>query len=285
MQKKLLLGVALGLSLGTTLTLAWAGETKAEISVVRGVAQVRQADGKWVASSKPPVGSWVRSSQGDTTVRLPGLTMRLEKGASVRVAQASTEAAQLDAKGGRIYVKVDKDSRCQVATTTKKLEATAGEFVLDAGADEKLYVVEGHAAFKDGKKVHTPLIAWAKEDADGDAEADGPDRRVRATKPEKFTQGEENTGKRLGEDETPSPSPSATYSPTATPTPRTAVTPSPTPTSTPTRTVTDGGGSDIWPIVGGLAGAGGLAAFLLTRDDDDNNNGGGGFIVFPPASP
>lgn len=268
------------LALGGTLTMAallglsaaWASDVRPPIAVTRGSVQVRQANGQWVSSTKIPLGSWVKSTQGETTLQAGGVTMRLEPGSQVKVASVS-DASALEARGGRVFVKIDSSNTCQVKLKKNLVVASESEFVVDAGASERIYVLSGQAQFADAKVEPAALENWASDTSE--IALDGPDVRRRNRNRRRFTQGEENKGKRIGEDLPPSQTPA--YTPTETP----AYTPSYTPTATPSANVPTpspspqpppqavDGGFNPWPLIGGLAGAGGITAFILTRDDDE----------------
>lgn len=262
------------------LSVARASDSKGEISLLRGAAEVRQANGTWSAADSISVGQWVRSSKTDTTVRLPGLTMRVEPGASVRVSKVDGQNTQVDAQGGRVFLKVDSDSTCQVSMANKQVRASQSEFVLDAGPEEKLLVLDGQARFVDEKPATRSLSAWAKG-ALKPVALDGPDVRQRNKSRKKFVQGEENTGKRIGEDESPTTSPTPSSSPAYTPSPSPSITPpspSPSPPSPSPSPTAQGGGGEVWPYLVGAGVVGGGLAILLNNDDDDDD-------VILPASP
>lgn len=266
------------------ITVAWAKNSPGEFAVLKGATQVRQPDGSWVTSDKLSADNWVRPTAGDATLRLPGVTVRLENGASLKIARSAGGPAKLEARGGRAYFKVDANSPgCFVATAHKQVHAAESEFVLDAGVNEKLYVLDGQASMVNEPTSPRELGAWAKHGLDQVA-LDGPDVRRRNRNRRRFTQGEENKGKRIGEDQPPStPRPVETqtpaYTPSATPTytPTPSLTPTPSP-SPPPQAVE--GGFDPWPLIGGIAGAGGIAALVILNNDDGDDQR----IVFP-ASP
>lgn len=273
-------GVALVAALG--IAAANAAEP-AGVSVVRGNVQVERG-GAWVSSSKVPVGSWVRAVDQDATLRVGGIAMRVEPGARVRV--GSLDGQKVDARGGRVFVKVSPDAQCAVSTGKNIVSAHEGEFVLDAGPQERLFVLQGDARLaKEGSSA--PLASWSKSIA-----LDGPDVRRRNRNRRRFTQGEENQGKRIGEDAPPTQTPTArptytetpAYTPSVTPTTPPSSPPPTTPNPNPSPNPEVGGGGDpaIW--IGGIVGAGALAFGIdrLVNDDSDDTNV---FRGFRPASP
>ena len=260
---------------------AWANGQQDAAQVLRGETQVQSATGAWASESQLKSDQWFRSAKPETTVKIPGATLRVEKGASVRYTapDAKSGSLNLSAKGGRVYVSLDPQATCKL---NSQFEATKGEFVFDSETS-KLYVMEGDAhAVHPGKPNLQPLSSWAK--ATDAVALDGPDVRKRNRNRKRFTQGEENKGKRIGEDQPPStPRPTATETPAYTPSPTPSFTP-PSPTPPPNNTPPpEVGGAEWPPIVGGLVGAGGIA-YLISR-----NGGGGGNpppnFFFPPASP
>lgn len=278
--------VSLGCLAALGLTGAWAKSSPSEFVVLKGTAQVKQADGSWADTNKLTANAWVRPASGNATLRLPGMTVRLEEGASLNVGKASSGAANLQARGGRVYFKVDADSAgCYIATNTKRVHAAQSEFILDAGTEEKLYVLDGQASIlNDETTAVRDLEAWVKPEAK-EVALDGPDVRRRNRNRRRFTQGEENKGKRIGEDQPPSTprvveTQTPAYTPSATPTfsPSPSVTPTPSPSPQPPQVVD--GGFNPWPLIGGIAGAGGIAALVILNNDDDDDRR----IVFP-ASP
>lgn len=257
--------------------------------VLRGEVSLQSTPGANGPGSPLTTGQWVQSLNSDTTLRLPGAVVRMDKGTSLRygVAKGSSELS-LAAKGGRIYVSLDDAASCEVASPKKRYRATQGEFVLDTGKDQ-VYRVEGDVQVVSGKaEGFTPMQTWSK----GEVALDGPDVRRRNRNRRRFTQGEENKGKRIGEDLPPSSSPSATptvtespaYTPSATPsfTPSASASPVDTTTTT-TEPAAVGGGPDPFLIGLGVAGAGG-AAYGISRLVDNNSNDPVQ-IINRPASP
>jgi len=281
MRKHLAMGSIAALGAVAGLTGAWASDAKPQLVVLRGAAQVEQANGTWQESNSIPIGSWVRSSKSETTLRLPGLTMRMEPGATVRVSKSTGLSNQLEAKGGRVFVKVDAKSSCDVSLPTRTVQASESEFVVDPKG--RLFVLNGQASLLNVRAPLQTLPGWSKE-LGGRVALDGPDVRKRNQNRKRFTQGEENKGKRIGEDLPPSNSPTPAQSPAYTPSPTaTATPPSTPPTSSPPTSnppTATGGGGEIWPyaVAAAVVGAG---TYLLVNNDDDDDQ----VFVNNPASP
>jgi hypothetical protein len=144
--------------------------------------------------------------------------------------------------------------------------------------------LDGKAKFVNEKPAVRSLNAWSKGPAPQVA-LDGPDVRQRNKNKnrKKFVQGEENTGKRIGEDESPTTSPTPSSSPAYTPSPSPSVAPpspsatppSPSPSPSPTAS---GGGGEAWPYILGAGVLGGGIALLTNNNDDPDN-------IILPASP
>lgn len=280
MQRKSLLKT--GIVLGLAMTASWALTPDGPHAprTLRGTLLSQQPDGSWAKTDKFPVNQWLAAGAEGTTVKVPGATVRLKPGSQLCLAGSTGEASsQLKASHGRVFVKLDEGGSCQISTATKRFQASRGEFVLDAGEEEALYVVEGDVQTQASETSPSapeirPLSHWADSVA-----LDGPDVRKRNRNRRRFTQGEENKGKRIGEDLPPTrtPMPTATETPAYTPT----ITPSPTtppqPPSNPPPQAT--GGGELWPVIGGLVGLGGVT-YLITRNDRNDENR----VVFP-ASP
>ncbi len=242
----------------------WASDKNPGPTIVRGSAVVQSADGRWVEAVSVPVGQWVRSAKTDTTLRVPGMIIRVEPGAKVRFDGVKDGVTQMDAKGGRVFVKVDSDQRCLISTSTHRVDASGSEFVLDTGDAESLYVLNGNAQMAEIQpKPAATAKAWKKFAAQ--VALDGPDVRKRGKNRKRFVQGEQNTGKRVTEEptRTASPSPTFTQTPVYTP-PATPPPPSPAPTPAPQVS----GGGQIWPYFLPLLG-GGIYAATRRNDDDE----------------
>ena len=284
MNTKLTLAGSISLGL-LVASASFAKPAATPISVVRGSLEVRAKDGSYNVSKNPAIGQWVKSSSSDTTILADGLTVRMAKGSEMLVASSQGNEHRLEAKSGRIYVRVPAGSKCVAQIGSQQLRASEGEFVLDAAASD-LYVFEGQATFVGEQAAKVPsLINW--ENGKKQLALDGPDVRRRGNKRKRFTQGEENKGKRIGEDQPPTStaSPAITESPAYTPTASPSVTVSPTtnpPSPSPSPSAqAGGGGGQIWPYFLGAGILGGGAAIIA-------NNGGGGddgprFVA--PASP
>jgi len=227
----------------------------------------------------PSEGQWLRAKDSDATIRVQGSTIRVQAGTNVRIHSGEGSLTKVDAKGGRIFVKVDDHSTCEVSTSSKKFTAGASEFLVDAGTQDRLYTLQGGVQLSEIKPTPVTAKTWKKA---FEVALDGPDVRKRNNNRRRFTQGEENKGKRIGEDLPPSNTPTAApetpaYTPTATPTFTPTVTPTtPPPTDNPPQVVE---GTDPWPIIGGVAGLGGLIAFVVTRNNGDEQR------VVGPFSP
>lgn len=264
---------------------AWAlkGEPP-EAQVLRGQVEMRQADGKWGETTMVDAGKWIRSAAPETTIKVPGATVRLDKGASIKYQAAGgiQPRLNLSADGGRIYVHLDDQTALRLNSKELVYTAHRGEFVMDSTTG-KVFALAGDIRALDRQQAPSNLESWSK---DGAVAVEGPDVRRRNTKKRRFTEGEENRGKRMGEDETPTSSP--TYTPSASPTfsPSTQATPR-TPTEN-ARVEEEGGGVDGALIAGALIVAGG-GAYLIYRefsDDDDNPGSNGTFfnnVVFPTS--
>jgi hypothetical protein len=264
---------------------AYAAAPKSEITVLRGELQVQQGR-EWVTSSQVTPGTWVRANRSDTTLKMNGMSVRLEPGARVKVTPTS-QGTKIDARDGRLYVKVNPAASCLVATAKNQVRAGESEFVLDAGTQERFYVLQGQAQLVKPTLAPQPVASWSKSKA---VALDGPDVRRRAKNRRRFTQGEENKGKRIGEDAPPSsPTPAATQSPAYTPAPSPSYTPPPSPNPNPPQPPSNpppaATGGSPWPWIGGalLAGGAGYGISRLVDNNDDNpvffNN------VIRPASP
>ena len=263
------------------ISVASASKPEATLTVVRGQALTAQTDGSWKQAESAPVGAWLKSAKPETVVRIPGMTLRMESGAKVRVTQINDQSSKLDARGGRVFVKMDAGSDCRLSAQDKTVVASQGEFVVDSGEKSRLYVFSGDAKLLEEAPKYAPAATWAQH-PDGLA-LDGPDVRRRNKNRKRFTQGEENQGKRIGEDQPPtySPSPSATQSPAYTPSP---TPPSPSYSPPPSASASpppqqDGLGVDDpvgdlgpWDVLGPVIGAGAVAGAVIGLqggDDDD----------------
>lgn len=224
---------------------------------------------------------WVRSGPSGAVVQLPGATVRLEAGARLRYHQDKHGGLAMDAEEGKLFVSLQNEAGCQVRTPGSLVASTSGEFLVDALSDKALRV-EGPAPQVQplpeqvvSAKAATQAQAWDRLLA-----LDGPDVRVRPKSKKKYTEGEETSGRRIGEDPpspSPSMSPTATWSPSPSPT---QAPPSPSPTTpppSPSPSPQIGGGPDPWPVIGGLAGLAGI--IVLVQDDGDDDE------VFRPISP
>lgn len=274
MTKSTILSTLLGTSLVCGLSASWASEKDLSETtrVLRGQLVVQNQKGDWQPTSFVSVGKWVRSEGADTTVQVPGMTLRLEPGAKIRLNSAKDGASQLDTSTGRVFVRVDSSQVCTVAAQARQVQACKAEFVLDADNADQVYMVGGDAQVIDTPvPVEQKVKAWRRSSR---LALDGPDVRQRNKnkRRKKFVQGEENKGKKLVEE--PTPQPSMTQTPAYTPTPPPVQPPVPPTPPTPPPTVT---GGSIWPVVGGLVGLGGIIA-LVTR-------GGGTENPVRPASP
>ena len=253
--------------------------------VIRGAVQVESAPGNWSNSDTVPVGAWCRSSDNNATLHLPGGVVRLGAGSMVKVDSDAT----INAKHGRIFVKVAEGSSYTVVSAQGVVKASGSEFIVDASDAGKVRVVEGEAAVS-GAPKWSPLRVWAK---DSKVALDGPDVRVRNRNRKRFTQGEENKGKRIGEDAPPSssPTPPTTSSPAYTPSPSPSFTPpspsasaSPPPSNNnPPPQADGGGGGNAFDILGPVLGAGAIAGVVvLVNNNNDNNDNN---FIAQPISP
>lgn len=243
----------------------WANSSSPSVEVLRGEVTVAQADGSW-QQALPVEGQWVRSQKVNTAIRIPGAVLRMDPGTSVKF-EHGQNGLSVDAKGGRVYVALDGDSPCKVSTAKSLVRASQGEFVVDAQSDA-LYVVAGNASTQGGSP--RPLQAWSERVA-----LDGPDVRTRNRTRRRVTQGEENTGRRVGEDQpssTPSASPTFTqmpaFTPTATPPPPVPPPPVPPPPAPP-----EVGGGPDWGVIGGIVGGLGLIGGILANNNGNDPNG------------
>ncbi len=271
-------------------TVAWAAKgAPPEAQVLRGQAEVRQADGQWAATAGLDAGKWIRSTKPETTIKVPGATVRLDQGASIKYQAAGGKEPRLNlaADGGRVYVHLDEPTALRLTSKKAVYTASNGEFVMDSTTG-KVFAVSGDVRASDAGAIPTNLETWSKE---GAVAVEGPDVRKRNTEPRRFTEGEENQGKRVGEDETPSSTPSYTPSatPSYTPSPSTQSTPPPR-NNPPTANVESGGGGINGGLLAGALILAGGGAYLIHReltDDDDNpNNNNGTFfnnVVFPTS--
>ena len=213
--------------------LAWGSEPVAQNRLLRGELVTQTKQGKWLPASDLHNGEWLRSTQPNTTVQVHGATMRIDNGSSIKLSKK--DGVQLQAKGGRIFVHLDKNSDCQIAMAKNTVRASQGEFILDADTND-LYVLDGDATIAETATTLKPIQSWLKPATQ--IALDGPDVRKRANNRRRFTQGEENKGKRIGEDLPPSPSQTPAYTPTASPSPVSTVQPTVTPTTAPSPTST-----------------------------------------------
>jgi hypothetical protein len=267
-------------------TAAWAAKgSPPQAQVLRGQAEMRQADGHWAEATGLGAGQWIRSARPETTIKVPGATVRLDKGASIKYQAAGGTRPRLNlaADGGRVYVHLDDSTALRMTSKNLVYTANRGEFVMDSTTG-KVFTLAGDVRALDKEPAPSNLESWS---LDGAVAVEGPDVRVRNTDKRRFTQGEENRGKRMSEDETPTSSP--TYAPSASPTfsPPTQA----TPYTPPTETVTveeEGGGVDAGLLAGALIVAGG-GAYLIQRElsgDDDNPGSNGTFfnnVIFPTS--
>ncbi|MBT9585588.1 hypothetical protein IV102_19765 [bacterium] len=274
MKKSHLLAAAIGIVSIVGVSAVRAAEAKSDTFVLRGSARVEGSNGRWNQASSVPVGKWVRSDKSETTLRVPGMTVRVEPGARVRLSESQNGAARLDARGGKIYVKVDSSAPCVVSSRNKQVSASQAEFVLDAGPLENFYIVDGDAQMTDLLATpETAAKAWKKFASQ--VALDGPDVRQRNKNKNRrrFTQGEANKGKRLVESPIP---PVETASPAYTPPVTPSVAP-PSPSPPPQQPPPPQVGGNPWPWIGGILGAGGIVVLVTRRNDGDR--------VVNPASP
>lgn len=256
------------------------GDSEVVPQVLRGGVETL-SKGHWRENSHPGLTDWLRSTKDETAVVVPGAVLRMQAGASVRVQSAGRQQAlKMSAKGGRVFVHLNGRQECQVASAGQTISASSGEFVLDADEPGRLIVVSGDAQIHSRPADLSVLRATVAASSSVEAATvalDGPDVRSRNKNKNRrrFTQGEQNKGRRIGEDVTPSPSP------TYTPTPQASVQPTPTPSPTqpptqpdPPPVVEEG---FPWPVIGGLVGAGGIVALLVRRNDNND--------VVLPSSP
>ena len=223
---------------------------------------------------------WVRSGPSGAVVQLPGATVRLEAGARLRYHQEKDGGLALDAQAGKLFVSLQNESGCQVRTPGSMIASTSGEFLVDALRDKALRV--------EGPAPQVQPLPQGERGAEAAAHAqvndrllalDGPDVRVRPKSKKKYTEGEETSGRRIGEDPpspSPSMSPTATWSPSPSPT-QPPPSPSPTTPPSPSPSPQIGGGPDPWPVIGGVVGLAGI--IVLVRDNPDDEE------VFRPISP
>lgn len=261
---------AIVLAATSGICLSWASAPSAQNArVLRGALS---SGGQQFAADQ-----WVSSGQSGAVVQLPGATVRLEAGSRFRYRLDKQGGLALDAQQGKLFVSLQDAPACQVRTPGSLIASTSGEFLVDALSDKAVQVqgpapqvqpvvdaVEARAASR--AQVVDKLLAL-----------DGPDVRVRPKSKKKYTEGEETSGRRIGEDPpspSPSMSPTATWSPSPSPT---QPPPSPSPTTPPPSPSPQIGGPDPWPVIGGLAGLAGL--IVLVQDDGDDDE------VFRPISP
>ena len=221
--------------------------------------------------------SWLRTDAGgqavvsfasDTQLRLAGAT-------TLHMHSSNKDAVQLQVVTGKIFASVPPSgkSSLRVSTPDGQVQSSGGEFLVNVvGRNTELSVLDGRAALI-GTKIemeHVGALAGVgqvnvRPGMDARLAYDGPDVRQRNKARRKFEKGEQNTGKRLNEDQTPTPSPS----PSETPAPASVQPPTqPPPANNPPPQLTEGGGS-IWPwVLGGLGLGTGL--YFLLRDMDDN---------------
>ncbi|MBS2034820.1 hypothetical protein JST97_07525 [bacterium] len=231
-----------------------AGSPPSPAEVVRGAAHAeKSADRR---------GDWLVANDSEATVRTTRGTFRLSKGASIRV---NTDKNSVETRG-RVFCRVHSKEWLKLSTGKRNVIVKDAEFVFDSAHNGQLRLMDGEVyAERDQRNIfRTAAADWTDERV----ALDGPDVRKRNRKRTRFTQGEENKGKRIGEDETPTQTASPAYTPTPTPTLTPQVSASPPPPS-PSPPPAQGGGSNLAPILGGVAGAGGLAAYLATRGDNN----------------
>lgn len=263
--------------LGATLTLSltFAQATQAGgADVVRGAVKVQQANGQWTAEKHVPLNKWVRADSSDTTLALAGSTVRMQEGTAIFVTQSDNNRVDIKAKDGEVFVKVQPDASCNVHTPTSDVAMLEGEAAVDTQSVDNLRVLGGSVSATPVKPAAEVKVSL--KELDKALALDGPDVRKRNRNRRRFTQGEENKGKRIGEDApaTTSPSPlpeTPAYTPTATPTPTFTPQPSPTtppPQQTPPPSV---GGGSPWPWLAPVIVAAGTGTYFLVRDTNDNN--------------
>jgi hypothetical protein len=227
-----------------------------------------------LAHSEPSVdhkGDWLVANDSDATVRTTRGTFRLTRGASIRV---NPKNSAVETRG-RVFCRVHSKEWLSLSTGKRNVLVKDAEFVLDSANDGQLRLMNGEVYAERAQReiFRTAAVDWT----DQPVALDGPDVRKRNRKRTKFTQGEENKGKSIGEDEPPVHTASPAYTPTPSVSPQASVSPSISPSVSPTvspsptqnNVVEEGGGGELGPILGGVAGAGGLAAFLATRGDDN----------------
>ncbi|MBS2034804.1 hypothetical protein JST97_07445 [bacterium] len=161
MSRKKLSALATTVALGSMMGVAWGGGQTSLAQVVRGQAEVRQADGAWVAAQGFGPGQTIRSQKDNTTVSLPGATIRLESGSQLAFKQVG-DRLQMFAKNGRVFVSLDKDVVCELESAKKNIVASGSEFAVD-GNTGKLFVLSGNARV-DGEPAtgSEDLRDWAK---------------------------------------------------------------------------------------------------------------------------
>lgn len=161
MSRKKLSALATAVVVGSVMGVAWGGGQNSPAQVVRGQAEVRQANGTWVSAPGFGPGQTIRSQKANTTVALPGAVVRLDSGAQLAYKQVDGRL-QMFAKDGRVFVSLDKDTTCQLNSAEKNIVATGSEFAVD-GATGKLFVLSGNARV-DGEQSEgsEDLRDWAK---------------------------------------------------------------------------------------------------------------------------
>ncbi|MFN8613757.1 MAG: FecR domain-containing protein [Vulcanimicrobiota bacterium] len=255
--------------------------------------------GKWrtVEPGSVDQGDWLKTQDGsEAVVTLRNdAHLRLAENTTIHIEQASPENARVRVIQGKILASLPDHGRSQLDIQTPQggVGSSGGSTMVDVNeGNTRVESIEGSATFQsdsivssEGKVFNGAMKGRVMPGIPvtmGEVAWDGPDVRKRPRRPKRFTQGEENRGRNLGEDVTPSPSPAPAVTP---PEETVIIRPAPPPRPTqPPPTVVEGGGGEIWPYLVGAAGLGTGLYFLLRDTDEDNNNfvGGGGFI---PASP
>jgi len=260
--------------LGTTLALGlgFAHATQpGQPHVLRGGVEVLDEAGRWTAQNDVPVGKWVRSTSADTTITLSGSTVRLKQGTSVLLNLSANNRVDFKAKGGGLFVKVQPEAQCDIHTPASDMVASAGEYAVDAQSSDNLQILAGSVMATPTAPPKPDLKALDKTLA-----LDGPDVRRRGRNRKRFTQGEENKGKRIGEDAPPttSASPPMTETPAYTPTPTftPTLTPTPSPTAPPQNPPPTATGGSPWPWLVPTLAAVGTGTYFLVRDTGNEPN-------------
>lgn len=257
----------------------------------------------WTAVSEESArsASWFETDphSGAVVSLMNGGALRMEGGTTLHVVSATKEVVDLDVFAGKIFVSLpSSDKAISIATPEGVVESRGGDMVITAFKQStRVSVLEGSARVT-GPNLRLDGLGHLRG-ADHiqarpglDIELSGPERlaldgsdlRSRKQKRRIFVQGEQNSGRRLGEDGSPSssPTPAPIQTPSAVNTPGAPRSPGPTP---PQKVPSPGSavieGEEMWPwAIGGTGLGAGL--FLLFNSLGDHEQS---MFTQIPASP